>query len=139
MARVTTYLNFLGNTEEAFEFYRSVFGGEFDALTRMGDIHGPDLPEADRSKIMHIALPIIGGHTLMGTDMLESMGHELHLGNNISIAIEPDSLEQGQALHAGLALGGSDVMELAPAPWGGYFGVLVDPFGIRWMFNVPAA
>lgn len=136
MARVSTYLNFLGNTEEAFEFYRSVFGGEFTALNRMDGVPGVELGEADRSKIMHIALPIIGDHTLMGTDLIESMGHELRLGNNVSIALEPDSLDQGIALHRGLSAGATEVMELAPAPWGGYFGQLVDRFGIRWMFNV---
>ena len=137
MARVSTYLNFMGNTEEAFEFYRSVFGGEFTTLDRMGAIPGMPLTEEDQTKVMHVALPILGGHTLMGTDMLESLGHHLELGNNISIAIEPDSLEHGRALHEALSAGGTDIQELSPAPWGGHYGSVVDQFGGRWMFNVP--
>lgn len=137
MARVSTYLNFLGNTEEAFEFYRSVFGGEFTALDRMGAIPGMPLTEEDQTKVMHVALPILGCHTLMGTDMLESLGHRLEVGNNVSIAIEPDSLEQAQELHRALGVGGTDVQELSPAPWGGHYGSVVDQFGVRWMFNVP--
>ncbi len=138
MARVSTYLNFMGNTEQAFEFYRSVFGGEFTTLDRMGEIPGIPLSEEDQGKVMHVALPILGGHTLMGTDMLESLGHRHEVGNNISIAIEPDSLEQARQLHAGLGAGATDVQDLAPAPWGGHYGSLVDQFGIRWMFNVPS-
>jgi PhnB protein len=137
MARVSTYLNFMGNTEEAFEFYRSVFGGEFTTLDRMGAIPGMPLTEEDQTKVMHVALPILGGHTLMGTDMLESLGHRLEVGNNVSIAIEPDSLEQGQDLHRALSVGATDIQELSPAPWGGHYGSVVDQFGVRWMFNVP--
>lgn len=137
MARVSTYLNFMGNTEEAFEFYRSVFGGQFTALDRMGAIPGMPLTEEDRSKVMHVALPILGGHTLMGTDMLESLGHSLQVGNNVSIALEPDSLDEGRRIHADLADGGTMEQEIAPAPWGGHYGAVVDRFGIRWMFNIP--
>ena len=137
MARVSTYLNFMGNTEEAFEFYRSVFGGEFTTLDRMGAIPGMPLTEEDQTKVMHVALPILGCHTLMGTDMLESLGHQLVVGNNVSIAIEPDSLEEGERLHMALSVGGADVQELSPAPWGGHYGSVVDQFGVRWMFNVP--
>ena len=137
MARVSTYLNFMGNTEEAFEFYRSVFGGEFTTLDRMGAIPGMPLTEEDQAKVMHVALPILDCHTLMGTDMLESLGHRLEVGNNVSIAIEPDSLEQGQDLHRALSVGATDIQELSPAPWGGHYGSVVDQFGVRWMFNVP--
>ena len=137
MARVSTYLNFMGNTEQAFEFYRSVFGGEFTTLDRMGAIPGMPLTEEDQGKVMHVALPILDCHTLMGTDLLESLGHRLDVGNNVSIAIEPDSLEQGEQLLRDLRVGGRDVQELAPAPWGGHYGAVVDRFGVRWMFNVP--
>ena len=137
MARVSTYLNFMGNTEQAFAFYRSVFGGEFTTLDRMGAIPGMPLTEADQAKVMHVALPILGGHTLMGTDVLESLGHTLVVGNNVSIAIEPDSLEQARQLHSDLSVGSTDVQEIAPAPWGGHYGAVVDQFGVRWMFNVP--
>lgn len=87
MTRVSTYLNFMGNTEEAFEFYRSAFGGEFTTLDRMGDIPGVPLTEDEKTKVIHVALPILGCHTLMGTDMLESLGHRLAVGNNVSIAL----------------------------------------------------
>ncbi|MFM9133972.1 MAG: hypothetical protein ACKOT0_00810 [bacterium] len=87
MTRVSTYLNFMGNTEEAFEFYRSAFGGEFTTLERMGDIPGVRLTEDEKTKVIHVALPILGCHTLMGTDMLESLGHRLAVGNNVSIAL----------------------------------------------------
>ena len=137
MARVSTYLNFMGNTEQAFEFYRSVFGGEFTTLDRMGAIPGMPLTEEDKAKVMHVALPILDCHTLMGTDMLESLGHHLDVGNNVSIALEPDSLEQARLLHTGLSVDGTIEQELAPAPWGGHYGAVVDQFGIRWMFNVP--
>jgi len=136
MASVSTYLNFLGNTEEAFEFYRSVFGGEFTALNRMDSIPGMELPEADKSKIMHISLPILAGHVLMGTDFLESQGHELIIGNNVTISLLPDTLEDAQALYAALVVNGSADQPIFPAPWGGHYGSLVDQFGIRWMFNV---
>lgn len=137
MARVSTYLNFMGNTEQAFEFYRSVFGGEFTTLDRMGAIPGMPLTEEDQGKVMHVALPILDCHTLMGTDVLESLGHRLDVGNNVSIAIEPDSLEQAQLLHSGLSAQGAVEQEIAPAPWGGHYGAVVDQFGVRWMFNVP--
>ena len=137
MTRVSTYLNFMGNTEEAFEFYRSVFGGEFTTLDRMGNIPGVPLTEDEKDKVMHVALPILGCHTLMGTDMIESLGHRLTIGNNLSIAIEPDSLEQAHQLHRDLNVDATEVQEIAPAPWGGHYGSLVDQFGVRWMFNVP--
>ena len=137
MARVSTYLNFMGNTEQAFEFYRSVFGGEFTTLDRMGAIPGMPLSEEDQTKVMHVALPILDCHTLMGTDMLESLGHHLDVGNNVSIALEPDSLEQARLLHTGLSAQGTVEQEIAPAPWGGHYGAVVDQFGVRWMFNVP--
>ena len=137
MTRVSTYLNFMGNTEEAFEFYRSVFGGEFTTLDRMGTIPGMPLTDEDKTKVMHVALPILGCHTLMGTDMLESLGHRLEVGNNVSIAIETDSLEQAEHLLRDLSVGGRDVQDLAPAPWGGHYGSVVDQLGVRWMFNVP--
>ena len=137
MARVSTYLNFMGNTEQAFEFYRSVFGGEFTTLDRMGAIPGMPLTEEDQTKVMHVALPILGCHTLMGTDMIESLGHRLAVGNNVSIAIEPDSLEHARELHRALSAGATEIQEIAPAPWGGHYGSVVDRFGVRWMFNVP--
>lgn len=138
MASVATYLNFMGNTEEAFEFYRSIFGGEFTNLQRMGSMEGMPIPDAAKDKIMHIALPITAGHELMGTDMIEEMGHVLHQGNNVSIVLNLDTLDEANRIYTGLASGGPDDQPIFQAPWGAYFGMCVDPFGTRWMFNVLA-
>lgn len=139
MASVSTYLNFLGNTEEAFRFYASVFGTEFTApITRMSDApHGATLSEAERNLVMHVELPIAGGHLLMGTDMVASQGHELKLGNNMSISVHPDSRAEADQLYAALAEGGSEGTGMFEAPWNAYWGTTIDRFGIRWMFNVP--
>lgn len=141
MSRVSTYINFLGTTEEAFAFYAAAFGTEPISVVRFADMPpeagGPDLPEADLQKLMHIALPILGGHVLMGTDMLESLGHELQFGNNFSINLEPDSREDADRLHAALAAGAKEDSGLHDMPWGAYWASFLDKFGIRWMINVP--
>ena len=141
MARVNIYLNYMGNTEQAFSLYRSVFGGEFTSLQRMGEVPtGPDqpvLPDSERDLIMHIELPILDGTVLMGTDMLESMGHSLRLGNNVTISLEPDNLSETQRIFDGLAEGGTDVMPLNRMFWGAYWGTCCDRYGVRWMFNFP--
>ncbi len=142
MARVSTYLNFMGNTFEAFEFYRSVFGTEYlGPVMRMGDVPGADIPESERAAVMHIELPILAGHVLMGTDMLESMGHQLRIGNNTTINLEPDTRVETERLYAALSEGASDSMGLMDMFWGSYWGTCLDRFGIRWMFNCaePAA
>lgn len=139
MARVTTYLNFVGTTEAAFEFYRQVFGTEFShPVTRFGGALGPDATEADRALVMHVELPILAGHVLMGTDVVASMGHRLAIGDNVSINLEPDSREEADRLYAALAEGGEG-SGLADMPWGAYWGTLKDRFGTRWMFHVLAA
>jgi len=142
MARVSTYLNFMGTTEEAFNFYKSVFGGEFTTFQRMGEIPAmpdqPPLPEQDKNKVMHVELATLGGHALMGTDALESMGHTLVFGDNVSINLEPDTRAETDRLFAGLADGGKVTMPLAEMFWGGYFGSLVDRYGVQWMFNCVA-
>lgn len=140
MARVSTYLNFMGNAEEAMEFYRKAFGTEYASpIQRMGDIpsdpSGPELPEADKRKVMHVELPILAGHVLMATDMLESMGHELRVGNNTTINLEPDSLEETERLYDALSEGGSDAAPLTKMFWGATWGTCLDRYGIRWMFN----
>jgi len=135
MALINPYLNFLGNTEEAFNFYKSVFGGEFAMVMRFGDTeHGANLPEEDRSKIMHIALPI-GGNMLMATDCLASMGQDLNFGNNFSISVHGDTLEHSQALFDGLSAGGKEIMPFKKEFWGDYFGNFFDKFGVQWMVN----
>lgn len=140
MARVSIYLNFQGNTEEAFNFYKSIFKTEFDGqVMRMSGVPPqpgmPPLPEKEKNAILHIALPILGGVMLQGTDMLESMGHKLKIGNNTTICLEPDSKEDTDRLFKGLSAGGSDVMPLQDMFWGAYWGTCLDKFGIRWMFN----
>ena len=138
MATINPYLNFNGNTEEAFNFYKSVFGGEFAAVMRFGDAPGCDempVAESDKGKIMHIALPIGDGDILMATDMLDSMGQTLIEGNNYSIAINPESREEADELFNGLAEGGKAEMPMADVFWGDYFGMLQDKFGVRWMVS----
>lgn len=143
MASVSTYLNFVRNTEEAFEFYRSVFGGEFSGpIHRMGDVPPspgqPALDEADAKLVMHVALPILGGHVLMGTDAPESMGFKLKQGNNLFINLEPDTRAETERLFTALAAGGQIGMALQDMFWGAYFGSLTDRFGVQWMFNCNA-
>jgi PhnB protein len=139
MSRVSTYLNFMGNTEEAFRFYGSVFGTAInEPIFRMGDMpsepEGPQLSAAEKEMVAHIELPILAGHVLMGTDMLESMGHELKVGNNVTINLEPDTRAETDRLYADLSEGGSESTGLQQMPWG-YWGCTLDRFGIRWMFN----
>lgn len=144
MARTSTYVNFMGNTEEAFNFYKQAFKSEFSGpIHRMGNVPpGPGMPsltEAEKNMVMHIELPITGGHVLMGTDVLESMGHKLELGNNMSINLEPDTRAETERLFAALSEGGKVGMPLTDMFWGAYFGTLVDKFGVRWMFNCSEA
>lgn len=135
MASLNPYLNFNGNTEEAFNFYKSVFGGEFLTLQRFKDTpEGDKVAEADRDKIMHVALPI-GGNILMATDSLESMGQHLQAGNNISLSLDAASEEEADRLFQALSAGGKVDMALAKTFWGAYFGMLTDRFGIQWMVN----
>src|SRR6516162_5205478 len=140
MARVSTYLNFPRSTEQAFLFYKSVFGGEFIApIHRFRDIPAqpgqPPLAEADRNLVMHVELPILGGHVLMGTDAPESMGFTLIQGNSVFINLEPDTRAETERLFEALSDGGKIEMPLQEMFWGGYFGSLADRFGVRWMFN----
>jgi PhnB protein len=140
MARTSTYLNFPRITEEAFLFYRSVFGGEFiGRVARFGEIPtqpgAPPSPEADRDLIMHVELAITGGHILMGSDAPESMGLTVHFGNNISLNLEPDTRAETDRLFAALSTGGKIGMALQDMFWGGYFGSCTDKFGVQWTFN----
>ncbi len=140
MARVSIYLNFPRSTEEAFNFYRSIFGGEFDGgIHRMGEVPTqegqPPLAEADKNLVMHVALPILGGHVLMGTDAPESMGFTVKPGNNVFINLEPDTRAETERLFAGLSAGGQVGMPLTNMFWGDYFGSCTDRYGVQWMFN----
>lgn len=140
MASVSTYLNFYRNTEEAFNFYKSVFKTEFQGqIIRMGDVPPQDgmspFPEEDKDLIMHIMLPILGGHQLMGTDAPESMGFKLNFGNNMHINLEPDTRAETERIFNALSEGGQVTMELADMFWGDYFGSFIDKFGVHWMIN----
>ena len=139
MSKVSIYLNFMGKTEEAFNFYRTVFGTEFQGpLMRMGDIPPqpgmPPLPEGEKNKVMHVTLPILGGTRIMATDVLESMGQKLIEGNNVTINLEPDSKEETDRLFNALSEGGSEIAPMREEFWG-YWGCCKDRYGIRWMFN----
>ncbi len=136
MATINPYLNFPGNTEEAFNFYRSVFGGEFTTLQRFKDTpEGNRVAPDEKEKIMHIALPIGKGYTLMATDALESMGHKVTSGNNFYLSLETESDEQAKKIFDGLSHGGQIEQPLQDTFWGAYFGMLSDRFGIRWMVS----
>ncbi len=140
MARVSTYLNFARDTEPAFEFYRSVFGGEFNGgIHRFGDMPAapgqPPLPEADRRLVMHVELTILGGHVLMGTDAPPSMGFTCTPGNNVHLNLEPDTRAEADRLFAALSAGGQVQMPMQDMFWGAYFGNFRDRFGVHWMVN----
>ena len=141
MSRVSTYLNFPGNTEEAFNFYKSIFGGEFggDGLQRFGDIPPvegqPPMSEADKNLIIHVELQILGGHYIMATDAPESMGFKVIQGNNMFINLEPDTKKETKRLFDALSNDGEITMELRDMFWGAYFGTCTDKYGINWMFN----
>lgn len=140
MSKTSIYLNFAGQTEAAFRFYQTVFGTEFSApfmyVRDIPKMEGmPEIPENELDKIMHIALPILGGTILMGTDSLECMGHQLISGNNVSINLEPDTLEETEKLFNALSAGGTEIMPLQMQFWGAMWGACVDKFGTRWMFN----
>lgn len=143
MARVSTYLNFPRATEEAFNFYKSVFGTEFEGgISRFADIPPqegqPPVAAADKNLVMHVMLPILGGHLLMGTDAPESMGFTVKMGNNVYINLEPDTRAETDKLFTALSEGGTVEMPLQEMFWGDYFGSCVDKFGVQWMFNCSA-
>ncbi len=130
---LSTYLTFDGNCREAFEFYRSVFGGEFTSFQTFAAAP-PDMPvpEAEKDRVMHASLPI-GSTELMGSDSASGFGPPLVVGNNFSIAIEAKSREHCDEVFAALSAGGSVVMPLQEMFWGAYFGLWTDKFGINWM------
>jgi PhnB protein len=141
MARTSTYLNFSRNTWEAFNFYKSIFGGEFTGggVARFSDIPATDgmpaMAEEDKNLIMHIELVLPGGHILMGSDVPESMGFKVNFGNNIFINLEPDLRSETKKLFDALSAGGRVTMELQDMFWGAYYGICTDKYGIHWMFN----
>jgi len=139
-ARTCTYLNFPGNTEEAFNFYKKIFKTDFNGGTRrfgdLPDVEGHhSLSDADKKLILHIELPITGGHMLMATDATESMGFKLILGNNMHIMLEPESKEETKRIFDALSADGQITMPLQDMFWGAYYGTCTDKFGINWMLN----
>ena len=140
MAKTSIYLNFMGNTEEAFNFYKTVFKTEFSSpIFRIKDAPmppgAPALSEKDANAVMNVAMPILGGTIIQATDMMESMGHQLKVGNNTTICLEPDSREETDRLFKLLSEGSTEVAPLQDMFWGAYWGCCLDKFGIRWMFN----
>ncbi|MFI5148574.1 MAG: SRPBCC domain-containing protein [Bacteroidia bacterium] len=140
-ARTSTYLNFAGNTEEAFLFYKSVFKTEFSGkgIQRFEDIPAepgnPTVPESVKKMILHVELPILGGHILMATDAPKEMGFTVTPGNNMHICLEPETKKETKRLFDALSEGGTVIMPLADMFFGAYFGQCTDKFGINWMFN----
>jgi PhnB protein len=137
MKSVQPYLNFPGNTEEAFNFYRSVFGGDFRGVYRFRDFGDTGMPVSgpDLDKIAHIALPLGANGLLMGTDTLESLGQTLNQGNNHYIYIELESPEEGERLFGALSEGGAVEMPLGRTEWSELYGICKDRFGVQWMFD----
>ncbi|MEO6812487.1 MAG: VOC family protein [Ginsengibacter sp.] len=136
MKAVNPYLNFNGNTEEAFNFYKSVFGGEFAMVMRFKEMpESEKMPAGDAEKIMHIALPLKNGSILMATDALECMGQTLTAGNNFYICISTESKEEGNKLFDALSAGGKVGMPYEKQFWGAWHGQFADKFGINWMID----
>lgn len=137
MATVNTYLTFNGNCEAAFDFYKSVFGGEFTYIGRFGEMPASDeyqVPEGDKNKIMHVSLPI-GSSVLMGSDTGEHYAASFLQGNNFSVSITADSKDEADKIFKALSQGGQVTLPLDFMFWGDYFGMLVDQFGINWMMS----
>lgn len=137
MKSINPYLNFPGNTEEAFNFYKKVFGGDFlGGIFRFKDT--PDankLSKSDQEKVMHIALPMGNGNMIMATDALESMGFKVNFGNNFYISISAESKEEADKLFMGLSEGGKIEVPMKDESWGDYFGMVTDKFRVQWMIN----
>lgn len=136
MATINPYINFNGNAEEAFTFYKSVFGGEFTMIARFKDLANPgfEISEHEANKVMHIGLPI-GTNILMGNDVPEVLGRTNENENRTKISINADSKEEADRLFNGLSVGGTVEMPIGDSPWGSYFGMFRDKYGIEWMVD----
>jgi PhnB protein len=140
MSKISTYLNFPGTTEEAFNFYKSVFGGEFiGGIHRFGEVPPapgvPPISETDKNLVMHVALEIFDGYLIMGTDAPESMGFKLNAGNNVYINIEPDTREEADKIFNAMSVQGKIEMPMQEVFWGAYYGAFKDKYGVQWMVN----
>lgn len=134
--KLNPYLNFDGNAEEAFRFYQTVFGGEL-FVQKMDSVPGMEIPENEKNRAMHVALPIGNDQHLMASDCLPSQGHVLNVGNNNYISITPDSREEADRIFNGLSAGGKIEMPMEDMFWGDYFGSFTDKFGVCWMISFP--
>lgn len=136
MKTVNPYFCFNGNCEEVFNFYKSAFGGEFSQFTRFGDMPmpGQEMPEETKKRIMHVALPISKETILMGSDSNPMMG-DVNFGQNISISVQTETKAEADRIFNGLSAGGTVTMPMGDAPWGAYFGMFNDKFGISWLVN----
>ena len=138
MTSINPYINFNGNAEEAFNFYKSVFGGDFPMVGKFGDMPPqegmPPISDEVKNRIMHMSLPISAETVLMGSDTMPGI-HDHQVGNNISLSINTDSREEADRIFTGLSAGGKVSMPLADTFWGAYFGMWTDKFGINWMVN----
>ncbi len=136
MKAINPYLNFPGNTEEAFNFYKAAFGGDFAMVMRFKDSpEAANTPAGDQDKLMHIALPIGKGNVLMGTDTLESKGQKIRPGNNFHLSISADSDAEAEKLFNALSAGGKIMVPISKQFWGDYFGMFTDKFGVQWMIS----
>ena len=136
MAHINPYLTFNGNCEEAFNFYKSVFGGEFPYIGRFKDMPDSEkIPEVAKELIMHVSLPISEGNVLMGSDSSEAFGQSHQPGNNIAVSINAANEDEAKKLFNGLSAGGKVTMPLEKTFWGALFGMFTDKFGINWMVN----
>ncbi len=138
MATVNVYLTFKGNCEEAFDFYKSVFGGEFQFIGKFKDMppmDGKTCPPSEEEKIMHVSLPVSKETVLMGSDSSEAFGQTTVIGNNFSISIKTDSKDEADKLFSSISAGGNINMPMNQTFWGSYFGMLTDRFGINWMVS----
>ncbi|MFU8842402.1 MAG: VOC family protein [Bacteroidales bacterium] len=137
MATINTYLTFNGNCEEAFNFYKSIFGGEFSYFGRFGDIPPGEemtVPDHEKNLVMHVSLPISKETALMGSDSTADSG-PVRFGNNFSVSIDAASKEEADRFFIGLSKGGTVIMPMQNTFWGAYFGMFTDQFGINWMVN----
>ncbi|MFV8336093.1 VOC family protein [Flavobacterium sp. RSP29] len=138
MVTVNTSITYNGNCEEAFLFYKSVFGGEFSYFGRFKEMpmtDGKTCPDGESEKIMHVSLPICDETAIMGSDSFESFGATTIYGNNFSLSVNTESKEEADKMYNALSAGGKVIMPMEDAFWGGYFGTFTDKFGVNWMVN----
>ena len=142
MTTVNIYMTFDGNCREAFDFYKSVFGGEFAYIGTFADMPPregmPPVPESEKDRIMHVSLPVSKETALMGSDSSEIFEHATVVGDNISVSVNTDSMEEAERIFVGLSTGGKIIMPLEKTFWGAYYGILRDKFDINWMVNAEA-